>query len=553
MNEVNRTYYGILSDGLEGLDQSKFVQDWGVAKEEEVIKEYWITKPFVKVLITLNKENGERRYFIMEPSLNEQEYLMLDEVFKDLENVLILKDLSIGTEIKAQILSNSYKEIIKEYGVIPKKELNLKYLYYIFRDFLGYGAIDPIMNDPYIEDLHCDGSGIPIYVYHKEYGNVKTYLSFTETELDRYLQALVQMCNKHISHGNPIIDATFPDGSRLQATYGTDITPRGSSFTIRKFTEDPFTPIDLIRLGTYTPEQLAYFWMAVENKMNFMMIGETASGKTTTMNAILMFIPPEAKIVSIEDTREIALMHENWVAGVTRQAVSGDEMEIDMYDLLKTALRQRPDYIVVGEVRGKEALTLFQAMSTGHAAYATFHAGEIQQAIYRLENDPLNVPRSMIQFLDVAAIQIQWTKEGVKKRRAKKIYEIVGIDPNDRNLLINNIYSWDAYNDEYKKVDEISKLEKVSISMGVSIDETIEEMNKRANYLRQLQEIGIRDYRDVTRMIHAYYRNPGKDIEYIIEEGKKYGRYYESIEEKSKSKSDSKLPTQEQAQEIQAE
>jgi flagellar protein FlaI len=522
----SKSYYTILEQHLNGLSDADLLKDWKMEEGENPVKEYWVGKPFVKVIITLNKESGERRYYSLEPAITEREYLVLNDIFQDLENILILKDLSLSPEVKAEILKDTYDEITKEYGIILRPDLNLKYLYYIYRDFLGYGPIDPILNDPYIEDIHCDGIGIPIYVYHKEFGNVKTYLSFREQELDHTVQALVQMCDKHISHGNPIIDATLPNGSRLQATYGMDITPRGSSFTIRKFTEDPFTPIDLMSLGTYTPEQLAYFWMAVENKMSVMVIGETASGKTTTMNALLMFIPPEEKIVSIEDTREIALMHENWVSGITRQAVGGDESEVDMYDLLKTALRQRPDYIVVGEVRGKEALTLFQAMSTGHAAYATFHAGEIQQAIYRLENSPLNVPRSMIQFLDLATIQIQWTKGGMKKRRAKNIYEIIGIDPNDRNLLINRIYTWNSYNDDYKQVEAMKKIEKISMSLGVDVDDTLKEIRKRAEFLRKLQKIGVRYYKEVTMMIHAYYRNQNEEIDEIINEGKKYGKYY---------------------------
>ncbi|MFW6128476.1 MAG: type II/IV secretion system ATPase subunit, partial [Halobacteriota archaeon] len=499
---------------------------WKPEGNEEVIKEYWINKPFVEAKITLNNDSGEKRYYSLEPAVNEEEYYILNSIFEDLENVLILKDLSVTPEVKAEILRNAYLEIIEEYGITAQEKLNLKFLYYIFRDFLGYGPLDPILNDPYIEDIHCDGTDIPIYIYHEEYGNIKTQLSFGEQELDHTIQALVQMCDKHISHGNPIIDATLPNGSRLQATYGVDITPRGSSFTIRKFTEDPFTPVDLMTLGTYTPEQLAYFWLAVENKMSVMVIGETASGKTTTLNAILMFIPPEEKVISIEDTREIALMHENWVAGVTRQATSGDEAEVDMYDLLKTALRQRPDHIVVGEVRGNEALTLYQAMSTGHAAFATLHAGEIQQAIYRLENSPLNVPRSMIQFQDIAAVQIQWTKDGVKKRRAKSIYEIVGIDPNDRNLLLNKIYSWNSYNDDYTLVDNMKKLEKIAMGLGVDIDTISDELKKRADFLRMLQEKGTRYYKEVTMMIHAYYRNQDKENEKIFDEGKKYGKYY---------------------------
>ena len=522
-------YYQLLQKYLDGVDEAKILQDWRPSSYEDVIREYWIFRPLVKTVITFNRESGERTYYVVEPFLTEEEVSLLDEIFKDLEDVLILKDLSLNYEVKGAILAKSYMEILDEYGVVVSKELNAKYLYYVFRDFLGFGVIDPIMNDPYIEDIHCDGYGIPIYVYHKEFGNIRSYLAFTAEELDRYVQTLVQMCDKHISHGNPIIDATLPDGSRLQATYGVDVTPRGSSFTIRKFTEDPFTPIDLLSLGTYTAEQLAYFWMAVENKLNVMIIGETASGKTTTLNALLMFIPPEAKIVSIEDTREIALMHENWVAGVTRQAIGEEEKEIDMYDLLKTSLRQRPDYIVVGEVRGREAQTLFQAMSTGHAAYATLHAGDVQQAIYRLESKPLEVPRSLIQFLDIVAVQIQWTKEGVKKRRAKGVYEILGIDPADKNLLINEVYAWDPYVDGYRLVGSMKKLEKIAMAMGEEVEVTMEEMYRRAEYLKRLHELGIRDYKEVTRMIHAYYRNPDEDFGFIIDEGRKYGGYYEAL------------------------
>ncbi|HDM60119.1 MAG TPA: secretion system protein E [Archaeoglobus veneficus] len=522
-------YYQLLQKYLDGVDEAKILQDWRPSSYEDVIREYWIFRPLVKTVITFNRESGERTYHVVEPFLTEEEVSLLDEIFKDLEDVLILKDLSLNYEVKGAILAKSYMEILDEYGVVVSKELNAKYLYYVFRDFLGFGVIDPIMNDPYIEDIHCDGYGIPIYVYHKEFGNIRSYLAFTAEELDRYVQTLVQMCDKHISHGNPIIDATLPDGSRLQATYGVDVTPRGSSFTIRKFTEDPFTPIDLLSLGTYTAEQLAYFWMAVENKLNVMIIGETASGKTTTLNALLMFIPPEAKIVSIEDTREIALMHENWVAGVTRQAIGEEEKEIDMYDLLKTSLRQRPDYIVVGEVRGREAQTLFQAMSTGHAAYATLHAGDVQQAIYRLESKPLEVPRSLIQFLDIVAVQIQWTKEGVKKRRAKGVYEILGIDPADKNLLINEVYAWDPYVDGYRLVGSMKKLEKIAMAMGEEVEVTMEEMYRRAEYLKRLHELGIRDYKEVTRMIHAYYRNPDEDFGFIIDEGRKYGGYYEAL------------------------
>ncbi len=511
-------FFPLLEKYVGDLSKFNLIEDWKVKENEEILKEYWIYKPFLKVVITFNKINAEKMYIAIEPMLVDEEVKLLDEIYKDLEDVLILKDISVSPETKAEILVSTYNEIVREYGVIISKKLNAKYMYYLFRDFLGIGVIEPIMDDPYIEDIHCDGYDIPVYVYHKEFGNIKTYLKFDQDALDRYIQALVQICNKHISHGNPIVDATLPDGSRLQATYGKDVTPRGSSFTIRKFSEDPLTPIDLLRLGTYTAEQLAYFWMVIESKMSMLIIGETASGKTTTLNSLLMFIPPEAKIVSIEDTREIALMHENWVAEVTRQAIGEEEKEIDMYDLLKTSLRQRPDYIVVGEVRGKEAQTLFQAMSTGHACYATLHAGDIQQAIYRLENEPLNVPRSMIQFLDLILVQIQWTKGGVKKRRARGVYEVLGIDPADKNLLINEVYIWDPYRDSYILTGVIKKLEKIAMIKGEEIEDTMMELERRKEFLSRLNEIGIRNFKDVTSMIHAYYRNPEMEIDEIIED-----------------------------------
>jgi flagellar protein FlaI len=514
-------YYRLLDKYLPEGDVT-LIEELGMIEDEEVIEDYWVYRPFVKAEIVKILDSEEMRYRVMEPTLTVEEFSVLEELYKDIGDVLILKDLTIELEAKEKILLSTFKDLIREYGVELDSVLQCKYIYYLFRDFLGFGPIDAVLNDPYVEDIHCDGYDIPIYLNHKKYGNIATDIRFSEEELDKYVQALVQMSGKHVSHGNPIIDATLPDGSRLQATYGVEVTPRGSSFTIRKFTEEPLTPVDLIRFGTYTAEQLAYFWLVVEHKLNLMVVGETAAGKTTTLNAILMFLPPEAKVVSIEDTREIALKHENWIAGVTREAVTGDEREISMYDLLRAALRQRPDYIVVGEVRGKEAQTLFQAMSTGHAAYATLHAGDIHQTIYRLETEPLNVPRSLIQFLDVISIQTQWTREGIRKRRVKNVYEILGIDPNDKNLLINEVYRWNPYTDEHYPINPLKKLEKISIIRGEDVGQTMEELNRRAEFLEFLNKLDIRDLRSVTSMIHAYYRNPFESFDTIMKEGRKY-------------------------------
>ncbi|MEM2086906.1 MAG: type II/IV secretion system ATPase subunit, partial [Archaeoglobaceae archaeon] len=308
---------------------------------------------------------------------------------------------------------------------------------------------------------------------------------------------------KHISLANPIVDSTLPDGSRLQATFGTEVTPRGSSFTIRKFATQPLTPLDLVRFGTIPIGIMAYLWLAIEHKLSVIVVGETASGKTTTLNSILMFVPPDAKIVSIEDTREIRLYHDNWLAQVTRTGIG--EQEIDMYDLLKAALRQRPDYIVVGEVRGKEAQTLFQAMSTGHASYSTFHAGDINQMVYRFESDPLNVPRSMLQFLDIVLVQNMYLRGAKRIRRTKEINEILGIDPADKNLLVNQFARWDAKRDEHIEVSIPKKLEKIATSR---MDDVYEELQRRRKYLEWMIKSGVKDYTEFTKLIHNYYRNP---------------------------------------------
>jgi len=246
-----------------------------------------------------------------------------------------------------------------------------------------------------------------------------------------------------------------------------------------------------------------------------MVIGETAAGKTSTLNALMMFIPPEAKVISIEDTREIQLYHENWIPGVTRSGIEGQE--IGMYDLLRAALRQRPDYIIVGEVRGREALTLFQAMSTGHASYATLHAGDVNQLIYRLENEPLSVPRVMIQFLDSVIVQTMWTRRGMRKRRAKEVVEIVGIDPNTRDLLVNPIFKWDPATDKFIQVSDSKKLERVASFMGVDTIEVFDELNKRRYFLDLLHSKNIHEYREVTKYIHLYYKSPEKALEKIKE------------------------------------
>jgi len=489
----------------------KFVRDDKLLEEPKlegfrVEEEYWIEEPFTKAIIAESEENLKLVYFALEPSVGVEEAKIMEAIYDDLRRILTLRDVSVDIEERGELLVNSINRLAKEYALKFDENFYSRMLYYFFRDFFGYGVIDPLMSDANVEDISCDGYDIPIFVYHNRYGNIETNIALDREKLDRTVLRLTQRSGKHISIANPIMDATLPDGSRLQATLGTEVTPHGSSFTIRKFTIEPLTPIDLMERGTVPSGVLAYMWLAIEHKFSAIVVGETASGKTTTLNAILMFIPPESKVVSIEDTREIKLYHENWLAEVTRTGIG--EGEIEMYDLLKAALRQRPDYIVVGEVRGKEAQTLFQAMSTGHASYSTLHAGDINQMVYRLESEPLKVPRSMIQFLDIALVQTMWVKGKSRLRRTKEVNEILGIDPVDKNLLVNQFVKWDPKRDAHVETSTPKKIEKIAELIGASVQEVYEELMNRKRYLELMLAKGIRNYREVTKFIHAYYRNP---------------------------------------------
>ncbi|MEW6221964.1 MAG: ATPase, T2SS/T4P/T4SS family, partial [Candidatus Hadarchaeota archaeon] len=324
------------------------------------LERYWVAKPFVWSAVLYSPERNERMYFLVEPSLTPGEKTALQLLHDHLLDRLTYDE---KVKDKDKMISMKMIEILREYGVALQQKSVKKLFYYLKRNYVGYGKLDGIFRDPNIEDISCDGLNVPIFVYSRRYQSLRTNLVFTDTnELDLFTIRLVEKAGKQISLGKPTIDAALPEGYRLQATLGTEITTRGSSFSIRKYAEEPFTPVDILTHGTFSIEMLAYLWLATENKKNLIIVGGTASGKTSTLNALSMFIWPDAKIVSIEDTRELALYQSNWVPSIVRPG-AGDR-SIDMYDLLRQALRQRPEVIIVGEVRGKEALTMFQAMSS---------------------------------------------------------------------------------------------------------------------------------------------------------------------------------------------
>lgn len=466
--------------------------------------QYWIVPGCSEVMILLNAVTRQYEYHLNEPELSEFEYEVVERLYADLRDVLILTDIEVMQD-REVVLRTKTIGLLDDYGVILPLASYYRVMYYMNRNFLGWARLEPLMMDPNLEDISCDGIGIPVFLYHRVYRNMKSNVTFDEESLNSLAIRLSQRSGKHVSISNPVLDATLPDGSRLQLTYGSEVTTRGTSFTIRKFREEPFSPIELMERGTFSAEALAYFWMAIENNKNLLFVGGTASGKTTSLNAVSLFLPQLSKVVSIEDTREITLYHENWIASVTRDAITdSSSAEIDMFDLLKAAMRQRPEYIIVGEVRGSEAQTLFQAMNTGHTTFSTMHANDVDSAIHRLENQPLNVPRNMVQALDIVSIQALTYIGRERVRRATEIVEIAGIDQGTGNLRVNTVFEYDPVSDVFMYSGRSVVYASIMEQRGWTHEDLTREVNRRVAVLNGMNDQNIMDYILVSRIFRAY-------------------------------------------------
>ena len=483
-----------------------------------------ILKNYSYVRILYDTTTNEYFYEVTEPKLLEEEEELLD-VLKEIlvESLELLEDAT--PPAKEQYLRRVVDGLLRELGVELHSVSKERVMYYLFRDFIRFGPIDVTMIDTQVEDISCDGVGVPFYIYHRKYGSIPSNLKFdTAEELDSFVVWLAQRCGKHISVALPMLDATVPDGSRLQATLGTHVTKRGSSFTIRRFRENPFSPLDLVRFKTMSPEMTAYLWLAIENGQSMLICGGTASGKTTTLNAILLFIPPQMKIVSIEDTRELNLPHENWVPLLTRAGFGGRSAstgkaagEIDMFDLLTAALRQRPQYLMVGEVRGPEAFVVFQAMATGKSAYTTFHADDVQAMVHRLENDPINLPRALVAALDIVLLQAQVKVGTDMTRRVKALIEVVGTDPESNELITNSAYTWNPADDTFNYSGHSYVYEKISLARNWTQKRMEQEVKRRLDIFEYMKRTNVQNYRDVAKIVSAYYKDPEGMIKIVRE------------------------------------
>jgi len=480
------------------------------------------------VRITYHNTRNEYLYEVIEPPLSKIEQELTERLrVRLVDNFEPVPEKEHDPELRRHELRRMVDGLLQEWELAPGPTTKGRILYYLERDFIGYGIVEVPMTDAEVEDISCDGVGIPLYIYHRKYGSIRSNLKFSSAkQLDDYVVWLAQRSGKHISVATPMLDATVPDGSRLQATLGTHVTKRGSSFTIRRFRDNPFTPVDLLKFSTMSPEMMAYLWIAIENGQSMMVCGGTASGKTTTLNATLLFIPPQMKIVSIEDTRELNLPHENWVPSLTRagfgakNVISGKAPgEIDMFDLLAAALRQRPQYLMVGEVRGAEAFIVFQAMATGKTCYTTFHAESVSAMVHRMENPPITLPRSLVSALNLVLLQRQ-VKVGTKMtRRVQSLTEIVGLDPETNELITNSVYSWNPSDDTFLYSGHSYVYEKVALMKNLTMKEMEREVRNRVEMLefmmakdKQATRQRPFTHRDVGQMVAFYYKEPQRAL-----------------------------------------
>lgn len=512
LSEV-KTYFDdiTLEDGFAGPPADSFIDtrffDFEYLSDNREIERKWVNKPYTFVSILESTDEKQVSYRVSEPELNDFEEYVLYDLLEILRSKLMYVDIDEEDE-RSDVFHSVAKDIITDHvpNSIEAGTLH-KLFYYLSRDFVHLGPIDPLMRDPKIEDISCDGIDIPLYIYHFDHRDLKTNLKFNEEQLKRLTLTLAHRAGEHISVSQPLKDGSLPDGSRVQLTFDSDISTRGPNFTIRKFSETPYTPIDLIKFGTFSIEQMAYFWLAIENNRSLIFTGGTASGKTTSMNAVSFFIPENAKIVSIEDTREFSLPHENWIQSLTRESLTGDgQGEVGMYQLLQTSLRQRPEYLLVGEIRTDQqvAYTFFQAIGTGHTAYTTIHAESMKGVLNRLQNDPLDIPTQMLLDLDIVSIQSQTHVNGTRVRRNKQVSELLAPPDGEEGIRAKDVFNRNPDNDKIEQINDSSVLKSIANSRGWDDEDLVEELALREEFLRHLLENDIAGYREVAAAIHAF-------------------------------------------------
>jgi flagellar protein FlaI len=496
------------SELVEFLD----VKKWSVPDGYVEVEYYPLKPPFSYAAIVQNEETLEYLYVLDELPLDRNER----EGWSRLRNVLEYElqapegeeSLADSFHRQTPLIVSDHPKLLQGISAVGSRKI----MYYLERDIVGYGKIDPLVYDENVEDIGCSGINKSIFLWHRKYENIKTNIVFRdEQDLDDFIMRVVHKSGKHVSIAFPIVDVTLPEKHRLAVSFGKETTPSGTSFTIRKFRHDPFTIVDLIENETIDENIAAYLWLLVENKMSLMIIGATGAGKTTALNAITCLTRPSYKIISVEEVAEINLPHENWTSSIARSGFGVEnEGEITLYDLIKSAVRHRPDLIVVGEVRGEEAYVLFQALATGHGGLCTIHAEDVDTAVKRLTQPPMNIPSSIVPLMNcvinVKHVRTPVFLESGRRLSSRKFINISEIK--DANSF-QQVFNWNPTADRFtEKVADSYLLRKLASALDVPLEKLLEELDYRKRVLVHMVEHGVRDYKSVNKVLSKYYNNP---------------------------------------------
>jgi len=483
------------------------------------LERYPLYEPFAYASIVQDESTGDIMYVLEEIELDSVER----QVYEELRRIVMLElpppeELSKVGDVKNYLL-NELKRIVGRYRKLFRNVSSssfAKFLYYMDRDLLGYGPIDALMRDENIEDISCDGVGRPVYVFHRRYESIPTNIvPMTDKGLDDLVVKLIHMSGRHVSVATPIVDAQLPDGSRIAVTYRREVSPGGSTFTIRRFRKNPLTFAELVKFGNISAEIAGYFWTMLDNGRSFLVLGVTGAGKTSFLNAMATFIRPHMKIITVEEVPEINLPHKNWVRLVTRQSYGSEKInEITLFDLVKATLRMRPDYLIVGEIRGEEAYVLFQAVNTGHSGISTMHAESFEAAVNRLMSPPMNIPPAYIPAMNIF-VMVKRVKIG--GRLTRRVTEIGEVYMDGDKIRFNTVFKWNPRNDTHESYVSNSVLvRQISDMTGKDVDEVLMEIGTRSKIVSWMVENGIFNFEDVSTYVQTYYTNPDKVLGQVM-------------------------------------
>ncbi len=463
----------------------------------------------------IEEKDGEKKYIVAEPELTTEEQKILEDTKQELINKISLIDLKDEKSLLLQV-----EKIFNKNKIKLTHEQKAKLIYYIGKQIKGLDIIEPLMHDPLIEDIEEDGIGIPIFIVHRKYGNLATNLVYNdEKELQQFVIKMAHLCKSYVSYASPLLDSILPDGSRVNATLTSNVSTRGPTFTIRKFPQNPLTAIDLAKGKTLNSVLIAYLWTVMEFRKTVVIIGPTAAGKTTLLNVITSFIPPGKRVVSIEDTREINLLLDNWVPHITRPGFgppdnSGKKYgEVTMADLIKESFRQRPDYLIIGEVRGEEISLMFQGMASGHCCLSTLHARSLNDLVNRLITPPISLEPSLLTSLDVVIVG-GFSGGSETKRTIKEIDEVRGFNVKDNKIEYNAVYNYsekpkvkdsgDLFTSDLPITYKSEILKDISKEYNININTLLQIINNRIKFIDELTKKHPKDYVEFKLAINRY-------------------------------------------------